>query len=95
MVAYVCALNAIKETFSYLSGLTYWKLEEGELYRPLPDSIENSSFLLMQDVNLSQVNMERDPHPINPCMIFYCNVVLLRRSIYFYFLNDIFFFTLV
>ncbi|XP_053502036.1 M-phase phosphoprotein 9 isoform X1 [Ictalurus furcatus] len=39
---------------SEASGLTYWKLEEGELYRPLPDSFESSSFFLMQDVNLSQ-----------------------------------------
>ncbi|XP_076876873.1 M-phase phosphoprotein 9 [Brachyhypopomus gauderio] len=40
---------------SEASGLTYWKLDESDLYRPLPDSFETtSSFLLMQDVSLSQ-----------------------------------------
>ncbi|XP_036450867.1 M-phase phosphoprotein 9 [Colossoma macropomum] len=39
---------------SEASGLTYWKLDESELYRPLPDSFESSSLLLMQDVSLSQ-----------------------------------------
>ncbi|XP_058268473.1 M-phase phosphoprotein 9 [Hemibagrus wyckioides] len=48
------ALKRSDSLVSEASGLTYWKLEEGELYRPLPDSFENSSFLLLQDVNLSQ-----------------------------------------
>ncbi|KAB5543372.1 hypothetical protein PHYPO_G00078300 [Pangasianodon hypophthalmus] len=48
------ALKRSDSLVSEASGLTYWKLEEGELYHPLPDSFENSSFLLMQDVNLSQ-----------------------------------------
>ncbi|XP_060765152.1 M-phase phosphoprotein 9 [Neoarius graeffei] len=48
------ALKRSDSLVSEASGLTYWKLEEGELYRPLPDSFENNSFLLMQDVNLSQ-----------------------------------------
>ncbi|XP_026995469.2 M-phase phosphoprotein 9 [Tachysurus fulvidraco] len=48
------ALKRTDSLVSEASGLTYWKLEEGELYRPLPDSFENRSFLLMQDVNLSQ-----------------------------------------
>ncbi|XP_066506945.1 M-phase phosphoprotein 9 isoform X2 [Hoplias malabaricus] len=39
---------------SEASGLTYWKLDESELYRPLPDSFESGSLLLMQDVSLSQ-----------------------------------------
>ncbi|XP_072514753.1 M-phase phosphoprotein 9 [Salminus brasiliensis] len=39
---------------SEASGLTYWKLDESELYRPLPDSFESSSLLLMQDVSQSQ-----------------------------------------
>ncbi|XP_077099794.1 M-phase phosphoprotein 9 isoform X2 [Siphateles boraxobius] len=33
---------------SEASGLSYWKLEESELYRPLPDSFESASFVLMQ-----------------------------------------------
>ncbi|KAI4901053.1 hypothetical protein NFI96_034331 [Prochilodus magdalenae] len=39
---------------SEASGLTYWKLDESELYRPLPDSFESGSLLIMQDVSLSQ-----------------------------------------
>lgn len=30
------------------SGLSYWKLEESELYRPLPDNFESAPFVLMQ-----------------------------------------------
>ncbi|KAG1971388.1 M-phase phosphoprotein [Pimephales promelas] len=33
---------------SEASGLSYWKLEESELYRPLPDNFESASFVLMQ-----------------------------------------------
>uniref|UniRef100_W5LJV5 M-phase phosphoprotein 9 n=1 Tax=Astyanax mexicanus TaxID=7994 RepID=W5LJV5_ASTMX len=39
---------------SEASGLTYWRLDESELYRPLPDSFESSSLLLMQDVSQVQ-----------------------------------------
>ncbi|XP_017549141.1 M-phase phosphoprotein 9 [Pygocentrus nattereri] len=39
---------------SEASGLTYWKLDESELYRPLPDSFESNSLLFMQDMSLSQ-----------------------------------------
>ncbi|XP_046717421.1 M-phase phosphoprotein 9 isoform X2 [Silurus meridionalis] len=48
------ALKRSDSLVSEASGLTYWKLEECELYRPLPDNFENKSFLLMQDVNMSQ-----------------------------------------
>ncbi|XP_051972188.1 M-phase phosphoprotein 9 [Xyrauchen texanus] len=33
---------------SEVSGLSYWKLDESELYRPLPDNFESGSFSLMQ-----------------------------------------------
>ncbi|XP_062870476.1 M-phase phosphoprotein 9 isoform X2 [Trichomycterus rosablanca] len=43
---------------SEASGLTYWKLDENELYHPLPDSFENNSFLLMQETGLLSQPLE-------------------------------------
>ncbi|TSM28134.1 M-phase phosphoprotein 9 [Bagarius yarrelli] len=48
------ALKRSDSLVSEASGLTYWKLEESELYRPLPESLENSSFFLIQDADRSQ-----------------------------------------
>ncbi|KAJ8260837.1 hypothetical protein COCON_G00165600 [Conger conger] len=36
---------------SEVSGLTYWRLDEGELYRPLPDSFDSGACLLLQSLN--------------------------------------------
>ncbi|XP_022595535.1 M-phase phosphoprotein 9 [Seriola dumerili] len=33
---------------SEASGLTYWRLNESELYRPLPDSFDSSAYLLQE-----------------------------------------------
>ncbi|XP_017292247.1 M-phase phosphoprotein 9 [Kryptolebias marmoratus] len=38
---------------SEASGLTYWRLNEWELYRPLPDSFDSGSFLLLQEASMS------------------------------------------
>ncbi|XP_066545324.1 M-phase phosphoprotein 9 isoform X3 [Amia ocellicauda] len=38
---------------SEASGLTYWKLDENELYRPLPDSFDNGSYLFLQEGSLN------------------------------------------
>lgn len=38
---------------SEASGLTYWRLNESELYHPLPDSFDSGAFLLLQEASLS------------------------------------------
>ncbi|XP_015221855.2 M-phase phosphoprotein 9 isoform X1 [Lepisosteus oculatus] len=38
---------------SEASGLTYWKLDENELYHPLPDSIDNGSYLFFQEGSMN------------------------------------------
>ncbi|XP_037547755.1 M-phase phosphoprotein 9 [Nematolebias whitei] len=38
---------------SEASGLTYWRLNECELYRPLPDSFDSGAFLLLQEASVS------------------------------------------
>ncbi|XP_026877268.2 M-phase phosphoprotein 9 isoform X1 [Electrophorus electricus] len=48
------ALKRSDSLVSEASGLTYWKLEESELYHPLPDSFESLSFFLMQEVSVNQ-----------------------------------------
>ncbi|XP_071321347.1 M-phase phosphoprotein 9 isoform X5 [Trachinotus anak] len=38
---------------SEASGLTYWRLNESELYRQLPDSFDGSAYLLLQEASIS------------------------------------------
>ncbi|KAM8854121.1 M-phase phosphoprotein 9 isoform 2-T2 [Synchiropus picturatus] len=38
---------------SELSGLTYWRLHEDDLYHPLPDSLDNDTHLNLQDTTLT------------------------------------------
>ncbi|XP_028830547.1 M-phase phosphoprotein 9 [Denticeps clupeoides] len=52
-----CNLITIRRSdslFSEASGLTYWKLDENELYHPLPDSFDSGAFLLLPEVSRSQ-----------------------------------------
>ncbi|XP_016386120.1 M-phase phosphoprotein 9-like [Sinocyclocheilus rhinocerous] len=42
---------------SEASGLSYWKLDESELYRPLPDNFESASFFLMQTPDESHLSL--------------------------------------
>uniref|UniRef100_A0A8C1VWW0 M-phase phosphoprotein 9 n=1 Tax=Cyprinus carpio TaxID=7962 RepID=A0A8C1VWW0_CYPCA len=52
---------------SEASGLSYWKLDESELYRPLPDNFESASFVLMQTPDENRLSLreiyqsKRDP----------------------------------
>ncbi|XP_060916882.1 M-phase phosphoprotein 9 isoform X2 [Labrus mixtus] len=38
---------------SEASGLTYWRLNESELYHPLPDSFDSGAYLLLQEASMS------------------------------------------
>uniref|UniRef100_UPI0037E994AC M-phase phosphoprotein 9 isoform X2 n=1 Tax=Semicossyphus pulcher TaxID=241346 RepID=UPI0037E994AC len=38
---------------SEASGLTYWRLNENELYHPLPDSFDSGAYLLLQEASMS------------------------------------------
>ncbi|XP_032426302.1 M-phase phosphoprotein 9 isoform X2 [Xiphophorus hellerii] len=38
---------------SEASGLTYWRLNECDLYRPLPDSFDSGAYLLLQEASMS------------------------------------------
>ncbi|XP_044029174.1 M-phase phosphoprotein 9 isoform X1 [Siniperca chuatsi] len=38
---------------SEASGLTYWRLNESELYHPLPDSYDSGAYLLLQEASMS------------------------------------------
>ncbi|KAM4719697.1 M-phase phosphoprotein 9 isoform 2-T2 [Anableps anableps] len=38
---------------SEASGLTYWRLNECDLYRPLPDSFDSGAYLLLQEASVS------------------------------------------
>ncbi|XP_016092546.1 M-phase phosphoprotein 9-like isoform X1 [Sinocyclocheilus grahami] len=42
---------------SEASGLSYWKLDESELYRPLPDNFESASFFLMQTPDENRLSL--------------------------------------
>ncbi|XP_041078608.1 M-phase phosphoprotein 9-like isoform X2 [Polyodon spathula] len=48
---------------SEASGLTYWKLDESELYRSLPENLENGSYFYLQDesINLHHTEEPRLP----------------------------------
>ncbi|XP_041667628.1 M-phase phosphoprotein 9 isoform X2 [Cheilinus undulatus] len=38
---------------SEASGFTYWRLNESELYHPLPDSFDSGAYLLLQEASMS------------------------------------------
>ncbi|XP_029025472.1 M-phase phosphoprotein 9 [Betta splendens] len=38
---------------SEASGLTYWRLNENELYHPLPDGFDSDAYLLLQEASIS------------------------------------------
>lgn len=42
--------------FFSVSGLTYWRLNESELYHPLPDSVDSGAYLLLQEASMSLVS---------------------------------------
>lgn len=45
---------------SHFAGLSYWKLDENELYRPLPDNFESDSFILHQvQMSSAQVSLNK------------------------------------
>ncbi|XP_076020026.1 M-phase phosphoprotein 9 [Genypterus blacodes] len=46
-------LRRCDSLMSEASGLTYWRLNENELYHPLPDSFDKGSFLLLQDASMN------------------------------------------
>ncbi|XP_041742696.2 M-phase phosphoprotein 9 isoform X4 [Coregonus clupeaformis] len=43
---------------SEASGLTYWRLDESELYRPLPNSFDSGAYLLLQEASISLTSPE-------------------------------------
>ncbi|XP_029547914.1 M-phase phosphoprotein 9 isoform X2 [Salmo trutta] len=43
---------------SEVSGLTYWRLDERELYCPLPDSFDSGAYLLLQEASISLTSPE-------------------------------------
>ena len=45
------------------SGLTYWRLDESELYRPLPDSFDSGAYLLLQEASISLVGEGQKDNP--------------------------------
>ncbi|RVE66135.1 hypothetical protein OJAV_G00123470 [Oryzias javanicus] len=45
---------------SEASGFTYWRLNECELYRPLPDSFDSGAYLLLQEASQS-LNPPQEP----------------------------------
>ncbi|MGH0156727.1 UNVERIFIED_CONTAM: hypothetical protein FKN15_032060 [Acipenser sinensis] len=45
------------------SGLTYWKLDESELYRSLPDNLENGSYFYLQDESIHLPHTEEPRLP--------------------------------
>ncbi|KAK6476486.1 M-phase phosphoprotein 9-like [Huso huso] len=45
------------------SGLTYWKLDESELYRSLPENLENGSYFYLQDESIHLPHTEEPRLP--------------------------------
>ncbi|KAM9516948.1 M-phase phosphoprotein 9-like isoform 4-T4 [Salvelinus alpinus] len=43
---------------SEASGLTYWRMDVSELYRPLPDSFDSGAYLLLQEASISLTSPE-------------------------------------
>ncbi|XP_030597885.1 M-phase phosphoprotein 9 isoform X2 [Archocentrus centrarchus] len=46
---------------SEASGLTYWRLNECELYRPLPESFDSGAYLLLQEASMSLTPGSQEP----------------------------------
>uniref|UniRef100_A0A087XFZ1 M-phase phosphoprotein 9 n=1 Tax=Poecilia formosa TaxID=48698 RepID=A0A087XFZ1_POEFO len=46
---------------SEASGLTYWRLNECDLYRPLPDSFDSGAYLLLQEASMSLQTPSQEP----------------------------------
>lgn len=44
------------EILNSVPGLTYWRSNENELYRPLPDSFDSGAYLLLQEASMSLVS---------------------------------------
>ncbi|CAB1352206.1 unnamed protein product, partial [Coregonus sp. 'balchen'] len=42
-------------SFPLRRSLTYWRLDESELYRPLPNSFDSGAYLLLQEASISLV----------------------------------------
>uniref|UniRef100_A0A9J7ZIY7 M-phase phosphoprotein 9 n=1 Tax=Cyprinus carpio carpio TaxID=630221 RepID=A0A9J7ZIY7_CYPCA len=51
------ALKRSDSLVSEASGLSYWKLDESELYRPLPDNFESASFDRMQTPDENRLSL--------------------------------------
>ncbi|XP_078127468.1 M-phase phosphoprotein 9 isoform X1 [Sander vitreus] len=47
------SLRRSDSLLSEASGLTYWRLNENELYHPLPDSFDSGAYLLLQEASMS------------------------------------------
>ncbi|XP_062340283.1 M-phase phosphoprotein 9 isoform X1 [Osmerus eperlanus] len=45
---------------SEASGLTYWRLDENDLYRPLPDSFDSGAYLLLHEASMSVTPSEEE-----------------------------------
>eukprot|EP00066_Takifugu_rubripes_P013776 XP_011603042.1 PREDICTED: M-phase phosphoprotein 9 [Takifugu rubripes] len=45
---------------SQTSGLTYWHLNENELYHPLPDSFDSGAYLLLQEASMN-LSLTQEP----------------------------------
>ncbi|XP_046873887.1 M-phase phosphoprotein 9 isoform X2 [Hypomesus transpacificus] len=45
---------------SEASGLTYWRLDESDLYRPLPDSFDSGAYLLLHEASMSVTPPEEE-----------------------------------
>ena len=45
----MCVLACVCVCVCALPGLTYWRLNECDLYHPLPDSLDSGAFLFLQE----------------------------------------------
>lgn len=43
-------------------GLTYWRMNENELYHPLPDSFDSGAYLLLQEAPVSPMSKNQIQH---------------------------------
>ena len=46
---HVCVCVCVYVCVCALPGLTYWRLNECDLYHPLPDSLDSGAFLFLQE----------------------------------------------
>ncbi|XP_026211255.1 M-phase phosphoprotein 9 isoform X1 [Anabas testudineus] len=47
------SLKRSDSLMSEASGLTYWRLNENDLYHPLPDNFDSNAYLLLQEASMS------------------------------------------